>query len=523
MSRSKKKPNPEIEETIELDAELVAKCRIDPVVFAKIFCKFYPHWYQSAILRDFSQNISIRMGRQMGKTSSIAIFALWYAYNRPDALTPHQKVTVVIIAPSQRQSKIMYDQIRAYIHANPLLESSVTKSTLDRIELDNNSVIHNFPVGDSAEKVRGFSIDMLIVDEAAYIKDRVYTAVLPSLASTNGRLVLIGTPAARVGMFYQAFYPQGSGPTNIQFSTHWYPYSDALDVQKFSATGVPLFDGEGDPVTQLSKNWIEYQMSTMPAGAFAQEYEARFTDDSLGYFNRNDILANAEDYPMEFMPDGKSIYSMGVDFAKYRDSYVALVVKRPPDGPMRIVYLYEQKKRDYSETVAKTIEIAKRFNCQYIYCDSTGVGEPNVEIIRNGLRGISKVEGVNMTSLDKQNDMYANVSRLFGEGMLKVPLSARELITQLSMVMRTVSPQGKPKIEAAGGHGDDFPDALALACMVALSYVPTKIIVSSAPSVYGKSVSKKKQLSGGERHRQQVVLDQRGRPIGTRALKRRRR
>ena len=127
-----------------------------------------------------------------------------------------------------------------------------------------------------------------------------------------------------------------------------------------------------------------------------------------------------------------------------------------------------------------------------------------------------------MTSLDKQNDMYANVTRLFGEGMLKIPISARELITQLSMVMRTVSPQGKTKIEAAGGFGDDFPDALALACMVAISHVPTKVIVSSVPSLYRGSVRKKKQLSGGERHRQEVVLDQRGRPIGTRALKRRR-
>ena len=522
MSRSKKRRKPAIEETVELNAELVAKCRIDPVIFARVFCKFYPHWYQAQILRDFAQNISIRMGRQMGKTSSIAIFALWYAYNRPDALTSYDKVTVVIIAPSQRQSKIMYDQIRSYIHANPLLEASVVKSTLDRIELDNNSVIHNFPVGDSAEKVRGFSINLLIVDEAAYIRERVYTAVLPSLASTNGRLVLIGTPAARAGMFYHAFYPPDVSQVTIEFSNHWYPYSDALDVQKISPDGVPLCDAKGEPVTQLSRNWIEYQMSTMPAGAFAQEYEARFTDDSLGYFSRSDILANAEDYSMEFMADGESIYAMGVDFAKYRDSYVALVVKRPPDSPMRVVYLFEQKKRNYSETVAKTIEIAKRFNCQYVYCDSTGVGEPNVEVIREKLRGISRVEGVNMTSLDKQNDMYANVTRLFGEGMLKIPISARELITQLSMVMRTVSPTGKTKIEAAGGFGDDFPDALALACMVAISHVPTKVIVSSVPSLYRGSVRKKKQLSGGERHRQEVVLDQRGRPIGTRALKRRR-
>ena len=463
----------------------------------------------------------------MGKTAATAVKALHYAFTRPDAKTPRERVTIVIIAPSQRQSKIMYNQIRDYIHANPILESSVIKSTLETIELDNNSVIHNFPVGDSAEKVRGFSINLLIVDEAAYIKQRIFTAILPSLAGTNGGLILIGTPATRTGLFYQTFYPgKNSRALKLGFSTHWYPYSDALDVVRVDVNGTPLSDKDGSPITQLSKEWIEYQYETMNKAEFAQEFEARFVDESLGYFTREDIIANIEDYPMEFKHDGESIYSMGVDFAKYHDSYVAVVVKKSPDGLMRVVYTMEARNRNYSETVPLTVKIAKRFECKYVYCDSTGVGEPNAEVIRNELRGLASVESVNMSSLQKQMDMYANVQRMFGEGVLKIPAANRELISQLSLVMRNITPSGKIKIEAAEGHNDDFPDALALACMVTVGFSrPPKILVTSVPSIMRGKIDRDEltAMKQGKRPQPQqiVVFDARGRIIGTRPRKQR--
>ncbi|RLG72479.1 MAG: hypothetical protein DRO11_02150 [Methanobacteriota archaeon] len=523
---SQSKSKPRIEEEVQLNADLIAQVRKDPVMFAKVFCKFYPHWYQVKILRDNSKNIAIRMGRQMGKTAATAVKALWFAYTRPEAHSVDEEVTTVIIAPSQRQSKIMYNQIRAYIHANPILESSIIKSTQNTIRLDNNSTIHNFPVGDDAEKVRGFSINLLIVDEAAYIKQRIFTALLPSLAGTDGSLILIGTPAARTGLFYQAFYPNTLKGANLKFSTHWYPYSDALDVVKMGRDGVPLSYADGRPVTQLSRERIEYQYETMSRVEFAQEYEARFVDESMGYFNREDIIANVEDYPMEFSHDGESMYFMGVDFAKYRDSYVAVVVKRPLEGPMRVVYTMEAKKRDYAETIPLTVKIAKRFKCKYVFCDSTGVGEPNVEIIKSSLRGVSTVEGVNMSSLQKQNDMYANLQRLFGEGMLKIPTSNREMITQLSLVMRTITPSGRVKVEAPEGQHDDYVDALSLACMMSVGTknIP-KTLVTSVPSILGNNVSRDEIIAMQQRKvipkQQIVVFDSRGRVIGTRARSRR--
>jgi phage FluMu gp28-like protein len=290
--------------------------------------------------------------------------------------------------------------------------------------------------------------------------------------------------------------------------------------------GVPLSDKEGNPITQLSREWIEYQYETSNRASFAQEFEARFVDESMGYFTRDDIIANIEDYPMEFKNDGESIYSMGVDFAKYHDSYVAVVVKKTTDNIMRVVYTMEAKNRDYSETVPLTVRIAKRFQCQYVFCDSTGVGEPNTEVIRNELRGISAVEAVNMSSLQKQVDMYANVQRMFGEGILKIPASNRELITQLSMVMRNLTPSGKVKIEAAEGQNDDFPDALALACMVSVGFTkPPKVMVTSVPSIMGGKIDRDEleAMKRGKRspYQQVVVFDERGRIIGTRPRRRR--
>jgi hypothetical protein len=131
-----------------------------------------------------------------------------------------------------------------------------------------------------------------------------------------------------------------------------------------------------------------------------------------------------------------------------------------------------------------------------------------------------------MSSLQKQTDMYSNVQRMLGEGVLKISSSSKELINQLSFVMRNITPSGRIKIEAAEGKHDDFPDALALACMLSVGtpQVP-KVLVTSVPSILGGKVDRDEltAMKRGKRspYQQIVVFDERGRIIGTRPRKQR--
>lgn len=486
---------------IELDVSLISRLRDDPVLFAQKVCHAYPHWYQEEILLNDAQSIIIRMGRQLGKTFAMAIKAIHAAFTKPGTINPDDPYVVMIIAPAQRQSQIMFEQIQRLINSSPILQQSVTKSIQQEIRFKNGAVIYNFPIGETADRVRGYSINLLIVDEAAYVPDRVFTSLEPALSHTEGSMILISTPFGRFGYFYEAIrdgvtykdYAQMKRRSEIiddgRSVTHWYPYTVGLEVV--------LRDRKGNPTgkTQSSEASIKRQKRRMHPVQFAQEHEARFVDDAAMYFPLKLIMNAVEEYPMELQPEPGCMYYMGVDFAKIADWYIALVIKRYPNDalPMRVAHWQQDQKRDYSITVPRTAQIAKRFGVRTLFADNTGVGEPNVEKLRQMLQGVTKVEGVSMASLEKQNQMYANVYELLGSGRLTLPAQNRELLTQMQLVTMTKQPSGRIKIEAASGGHDDYPDALALACMTTLE-PRYEMFVGSVGKLEGKREQDRQEM-----------------------------
>src|SRR5208283_5516374 len=80
----------------------------DPVLFARDFFGFCAKEYQAGLLRDMSKRIVVRWSRQAGKTTCIALRAIWFACMHPKTLT-------LIVAPTLRQSMIMADRIQDFL------------------------------------------------------------------------------------------------------------------------------------------------------------------------------------------------------------------------------------------------------------------------------------------------------------------------------------------------------------------------------------------------------------------------
>jgi hypothetical protein len=71
------------------------------------------------------------------------------------------------------------------------------------LTLESGSRIISLP-GD-ADTIRGYSnVSLLVVDEAARVEPDLFAAVSPMLAISDGRMVLMSTPAGRKGFFYEA-------------------------------------------------------------------------------------------------------------------------------------------------------------------------------------------------------------------------------------------------------------------------------------------------------------------------------
>lgn len=76
------------------------------------------------------------------------------------------------------------------------------RSTQTEIELSNGSRLICVP--STGATIRGYTVDLLLIDEAAFCDDDSLIAVLP-MVKDNGRTVFASTPAGRKGMFASLF------------------------------------------------------------------------------------------------------------------------------------------------------------------------------------------------------------------------------------------------------------------------------------------------------------------------------
>ncbi len=118
--------------------------------------------------------------------------------------------------------------------------------------------------------VRGFSaVSLLLIDEASRVEDRLYKALLPMLATTNGDLWLLSTPCGKRGFFYEEW--EYGGPAWFRISV--------------PATECPRIDAA----------FLENARNTLGSDWYAQEYLAQFVDNGLSYFSRDIIEAALDD------------------------------------------------------------------------------------------------------------------------------------------------------------------------------------------------------------------------------------
>lgn len=152
-----------------------------------------PDPWQTALLTSQASRILLCASRQSGKSTTAAALAVWHLVFAPDSVT-------VIISPSLRQSQESFRRVIALFEAfkPPITISSQTGTS---ISLRNNSRVLCTPA--TERSVRGFTADLVIVDEASRVPDEVFHAMAPSLAASQGRLLALSTPAGRAGWFWR--------------------------------------------------------------------------------------------------------------------------------------------------------------------------------------------------------------------------------------------------------------------------------------------------------------------------------
>lgn len=156
--------------------------------------------WQRAVLRSTSDRLLLVAGRQQGKSTAAVAAALHGALYRPGSLT-------LILSPSQRQSSEVLRKLRALLPPYPPDRWPLEEDAVLAMAWRNGSRIVSLP-GDPAT-VRTYSPDLVLLDEAAYIKEELPTALLPMLQVTRGRLIVLSSPGEESGWLFRVWSESG--------------------------------------------------------------------------------------------------------------------------------------------------------------------------------------------------------------------------------------------------------------------------------------------------------------------------
>lgn len=280
---------------------------------------------------------------------------------------------------------------------------------------------------DNPDSLRGESLNLVIMDEAAFVKEAAWTEALrPALSDRKGKAIFISTPKGR-NWFWHIWQrgQEGGEWQSWQLPTETNPYIDPAEIE----------------AARLS----------LPERIFQQEYLAQFIEDGAGVFRR--IMAAATSTPLEQRRGGA--YVFGVDWGKFEDftaiSVIDIVSKKQ-------VALDRFNQIDYHVQTQRLKAMADKFQPVSIIAEANSIGEPLIENLRRmGL----PVRPFTTTNASKSNIIEA-LALAFERGEISI-LSDPVQIAELQAYELERLPGGMVRYNAPAGLHDDTVMALALA------------------------------------------------------------
>ena len=410
--------------------------------------------WQKEIL-EHSGNILLNTGRQVGKTTIFANKAGKYMLDHPDS-------KIIVVSLTEDQAQLIIIMTLDYLEKTDkrMIAKGKKSPTKNKIRLTNKSQILARPVGNTGDAVRGFTGDVLIVDEASRMPELMWTAAKPTLATTGGQIWMCSTPFGKQGYFYDCWLNKNKR-FKIWNTTTWDVYHD----RKI----------EGDWTEQKRKGAIEFieqEKQDMSALQFAQEYLGQFVDDLRQFFS-DELIHKVMKLKRPNIIQKNRTYALGVDIARLGlDESTFEILKKGENGVLTHVDNQITKKTLLTSTFKHIKGLNDLYDFEKIYVDDEGIGigvfdmliteestRRKVVALRNSKKLIdykknawSKNSEAGKTRMLKQ-DLYFNMLRLMEQK--KITLLDDENIFQSFKSIQyefTNDKKGKPFMHIFGNY-----------------------------------------------------------------------
>ena len=362
--------------------------------------------WQEEVL-EYPGNIALRAGRQVGKSTVIAIKAGEEAIQNRDT-------SIMIVSATERQAYLLFSKVLMYLDDNyrNQIKRGRYRPTKTEIKLTNGSIIRCLPTGLDGLGIRGYTINTLIADEAAFVSQDVWPAITPALATTGGKIILLSTPMGKQGYFYDR--------------------STDEDFKTWHINALKIAEERDEPQRTWMRNFQEKERERMTRLQFQQEYEGLFVDELRQFFSDSIIRDNCTLKRTQTDPKGE--YYLGVDCARMgEDASTFQIIQKLDKHTFKHIESIATYKTLTTDTFDTIMSLDRQYNFRKIGIDagsgSLGVGildflirEPQVRkkmvALDNKKRDLDS-RGEQKKTLQKA-DMYLNMLAMLEKGKLRL-------------------------------------------------------------------------------------------------------
>jgi hypothetical protein len=381
------------------------------------------------------------IGRRGGKSRAIATLVVFLAVlvDHSMNLVVGERGVVLVLAQNVKQARVVLGYVVGILESVPAFAGLITAKTAEVISLTNGIDIEIRAA--SFRGLRGVTSVACVADEVAYWfgdeqssnpDKEILDAIRPTLATTSGPLVCIGSPYARKGEMYATH------------QRHFGPHGDPLILVAHGTSR--------DLNPTLPQSVVDRALERDEAVAKA-EYLAQFRSDLESYVAREAVEAcvavgvrerapaSGERYSAFVDPSGGSADSMTLAIGHRKADVViidALRECRPPFSPEAVVIEFAELLRAYRITKV----VGDRYG-----------GEWPRERFRE--RGISYEPAARAKS-----ELYVTLLATLNSRRIELPDDKR-LVTQLASLERRTARGGRDNIDHPPGAHDDVANCVA--------------------------------------------------------------
>ena len=373
-----KKANIQIDFSQE-EIQEVVRCSKDIVYFCETYQKiisideglmpFAPYDYQKEIMHSVNENrfVICKMPRQTGKTTTMVAVMLHYALFNPD-------FNIAILANKAATAREILGRLQlAYENLPWFLQQGIVEWNKGSIILENGSKI--FASSTSASAIRGMSINLVYLDEFAFVpstvQDEFFSSVYPTISSGRSSRVLITSTPNGMNMFYKLWHDAEKG------------FND------YATVSVNWWDVPG-----RDEAWKEQTIRNTSEKQFAVEFECEFLGSSDTLIDAHKLRHLVFENPIEHnenlkifeKPKPEHIYTLTADTSRgVGNDYSAFVIFDVTEVPYKVVATYK------SNTIAPVLypkaiyNAARAYNNAQVLIEINDIGQQVADILHNDL------------------------------------------------------------------------------------------------------------------------------------------